>query len=286
MAIVLEGSSEMITEQINVSDRFQMQPKRETILGIKVSTLNMLMALEQLDQWVTARTQNYVCVAPAHSIMDGFNQPDLKRILNGSGMTTPDGMAVVWLLKLKGHRHVQRVYGPDLLLATCEHGLIKGYRHYFYGGAPGVVHKLVEKICARYPGLQVAGTMMHPFHSVSVEEDAKIIDQINAAHADIVWVGLGSPKQEIWMHEHLGRLNSPVMVGVGAAFDFLSGNKPQAPLWMQRSGLEWLFRFGNEPKRLWPRYRQYPKFLLLAVLELLGLIKTQTKPGQGELSNL
>ena len=255
---------------------FHTLPSRQSILGVNVSILNMQMAMEQLDHWVTSRTQNYVCVTPAHSIMDGYNQPDLKRILNGSGMTTPDGMAVVWLLKLKGHRHVQRVYGPDLLLATCEHGLKKGYRHYFYGGASGVVDKLVERLSMQYPGFQVAGTFMHPFQPMSVDDDRKIIDQINATHADIVWVGLGSPKQEFWMHAHLGRLHAPVMVGVGAAFDFLSGNKPQAPVWMQRNGLEWLFRLGNEPRRLWPRYRQYPKFILLAVSELLGVTRIQS----------
>jgi N-acetylglucosaminyldiphosphoundecaprenol N-acetyl-beta-D-mannosaminyltransferase len=261
----------MITEQINVSGRFHVLPKRESILGVNVSALNVQMALEQLGHWVTTRTQHYVCVAPAHSIMDGYNQPALKQIFNGSGMTTPDGMAVVWLLKLKGYRHVQRVYGPDLLLATCEYGLQKGYRHYFYGGAPGVADRLVERLSKKFPGLQVAGTFTPPFHPMSVEDDEKIIDEINQAQADIVWVGLGSPKQEYWMHTHMGRLNAPIMVGVGAAFDFLSGTKPQAPLWMQRSGLEWLFRLANEPGRLWPRYRQYPKFILLAVAELLGV---------------
>ena len=261
--------SQIITELEHISEQHHLPPRQESILGIKVNALNMRMTLEQVDQWVTSRAANYICVTPAHSIMDGYNQPKLKQIFNESGMTTPDGMAIVWLLMLKGHRHVQRVYGPDLLLAACEHGLKKGYRHFFYGGKQSVADKLVEKITRQYPGLQIAGTFMHPFDSVTSEDDQQIVDKINRSKADILWVGLGSPKQEYWMHAHLGRLNVPVMIGVGAAFDFLSGAKPQAPVWMQRSGLEWLFRFASEPRRLWPRYRQYPKFILLAVSELL-----------------
>jgi N-acetylglucosaminyldiphosphoundecaprenol N-acetyl-beta-D-mannosaminyltransferase len=190
-------------------------------------------------------------------------------------MTVPDGMAIVWILKLKGHRHVRRVYGPDLLKAACKYGLEKGYRHYFYGGASGVTEKLVQKIRTDFPSLQIAGTFTPPFRPLTTEEDEEVIHQINKAEADIVWVGLGSPKQEFWMQTHLGRLHVPVMVGVGAAFDFLSGSKPQAPLWMQRNGFEWMFRFFNEPKRLWPRYSQYPKFILLVLSEFLGLLKTR-----------
>ncbi len=249
---------------------------RENILGLNVSALDMEMALELLDFWLSKSSPQYVCVTPAHSIMDAYNRPELRSIFNASGMTTPDGMAVVWLLRLKGHRHVQRVYGPDLLLAACKHGVGKGYRHYFYGGGPGVAEKLAKKISTQLPGLQIAGVFTPPFLPLNPEEDEEIIFQINNAHADIVWVGLSSPKQEIWMHKHLGRIEAPIMLGVGAAFDFLSGSKPQAPLWMQRNGLEWLFRFANEPGRLWPRYRQYPKFVMLVILEMFGLLKAQS----------
>ena len=245
--------------------------KRENILGTYVSALNMGMALEQLDAWISGQTRNYVCVTPAHSIMDGYHHTALRTIFNSSGMTVPDGMAVVWLLKMKGHQNVGRVYGPDLLMAACEYGCEKGYRHYFYGGASGVTGKLVQKISEQIPSLTVAGTYSPPFRPLTTEEDEAVVDAINHSGADIVWVGLGSPKQELWMDEHRSRIESPVMVGVGAAFDFLSGNKPQAPLWMQRNGLEWLFRFTHEPKRLWPRYRHYPKFVLLAMLDLFGL---------------
>ncbi len=253
-----------------------MKHVRENILGTRVSALNMEMALTQLELLVKEDSPSYVCVTPAHSIMEGYHQPDLRTIFNFSGMTVPDGMAIVWLLQLKGHRHVERVYGPDLLLAACKHGMKHGFRHYFYGGASGVTEKLVQKIQADFPSLQIAGIYTPPFRPLTAEEDGEVVRLINSAEADIVWVGLGSPKQEFWMQTHLGRLNVPVMVGVGAAFDFLSGNKPQAPHWIQRNGLEWVFRLANEPKRLWPRYRQYPKFVLLALSELLGLLGTES----------
>lgn len=259
------------------TDRVTLASNRENILGTHVNTLNMEMALAQLDHWVQERTPQYVCCTPAHSIMDGYNQPGLKTIFNSSGMTVPDGMAVVWLLKLKGHRHVGRVYGPDLLMAACMDGCKKGYRHYFYGGDAGVTEKLVQKVSAQCPGLKVAGIDTPPFRQLTPKEDDQIVKRLNRSKADIVWVGLGSPKQEVWMKEHRSKLNVPVMVGVGAAFDFLSGNKPQAPAWMQRNGMEWLFRFVNEPKRLWPRYSQYPKFALLVALELLGLRTSYTE---------
>lgn len=249
------------------------EPVRENILGTYVSALNMDMALAQIDFWIKEGICNYVCVTPAHSIMDGYHHSDLRAIFNASGMTVPDGMAIVWLLKMKGHQSVGRVYGPDLLMAACEYGCDKDYRHYFYGGASDVTGKLIQKISAKIPNLQVAGVSSPPFRPLTAEEDEAVINAINSSGANILWVGLGSPKQEIWMDKHLARIHVPVMVGVGAAFDFLSGNKPQAPLWMQRNGFEWLFRFLHEPKRLWPRYRQYPKFIFLATLDILGLKK-------------
>ena len=249
-----------------------MKILRIPILGVQVSAINMKLALEQVEIWLAERTPNYICVAPAHSIMECVNDPALLPIFNAAGMVTPDGMAVVWLLILKGQKQVGRVYGPDLLAAACEHGLPKGYRHYFYGGAPGVAEKLVEKLSKHFPNLQVAGIFTPPFRPMSPAEDEEVIRQINSAQADIIWVGLSSPKQELWMHAHLGKLNAPIMVGVGAAFDFLSGTKPQAPLWIQRNGLEWLFRFASEPARLWPRYRQYPRFIFLVIAEMFGLV--------------
>jgi N-acetylglucosaminyldiphosphoundecaprenol N-acetyl-beta-D-mannosaminyltransferase len=249
-----------------------MQP-RVSILGVRVSAVNMPVALATIRLWIVHRQPHFVTVTPAHAVMDAFNDPELRRIFNDSGLTTPDGMAIVWLLRLKGHRQVTRVYGPDLMLETCRGGLERGYRHYLYGGAEGVAETLATALEARFPGLQVVGTHTPPFRDLTEEEDRAIIDRINDANPDLVWVGLSTPKQERWMAAHLGRLEAPVMVGVGAAFDFLSGRKPQAPRWMQRSGLEWLFRLATEPRRLWPRYRQYPRFVLLVFAQLLGLLE-------------
>ena len=245
--------------------------KKLQILNVRVSAINMEKALRTMGEWIDQGQRQYVTVTPAHAIMDCYRHPELRPIFNASGMTTPDGMAVVWLLRLMGEKQVSRVYGPDLVLAACERSLQTGWAHYFYGGAPGVAEKLAGRLCERYPGLRVVGMAAPPFRPLTPEEDEADCRRINASGADIVWVGLGSPRQEVWMSEHLGRLNVPVMVGVGAAFEFLSGTKSQAPRWMQRSGLEWLYRLISEPRRLWRRYARYPLFALLATAQLLGL---------------
>jgi N-acetylglucosaminyldiphosphoundecaprenol N-acetyl-beta-D-mannosaminyltransferase len=241
------------------------------ILGVVVSPIAMGDALRAIEGWVAARTPTYVTVTPAHAVMDAYRDPDLRRIFNAAGLTTPDGMAIVWLLRLRGHRKVGRVYGPDLLLEVCRAGLEKGYRHYLFGGEAGVAEALGRKLIERYPGLQVVGTWSPAFDPATDPEDRASVERINGARPDIVWVGLGTPKQERWMAAHLGVVAAPVMVGVGAAFDFLSGRKPQAPRWMQRIGMEWFFRLASEPRRLWPRYRQYPLFALLVLAQLTGL---------------
>ena len=241
------------------------------ILGVLVSPIAMDDALRAIEGWVFNRTPTYVTVTPAHAIMDAYGDPELRRIFNASGLTTPDGMAIVWLLRLRGHRRVERVYGPDLMLEVCRHGLDRRYRHFLFGGEAGVAEALRGRLEERFPGLEVVGTWSPAFGPISEQEDTSTVERINAAKPDIVWVGLGTPKQERWMAAHLGRLTAPVMIGVGAAFDFLSGRKPQAPRWMQRIGMEWFFRLATEPRRLWPRYRRYPLFVLLATAQLLGL---------------
>ena len=160
---------------------------RTSILGISISALNMRMALEMIDQWIAGREKHYVTVTPAHAVMDARHDPELRRIFNASGMTTPDGMAIVWILKLRGHRNVTRVYGPDLMLETCATGLEPGYRHFLYGGAEGVTSTLVERLQARFPGLRIVGTLTPPFRSLTEEEDRAAIDLINSASPDIVW---------------------------------------------------------------------------------------------------
>jgi len=231
----------------------------------------MDLALRAIEHWIDAAEPNYVCVTPAHSIMDAYHDGGFRRILNSSGLTTPDGMSLVWILRLLGHKEVDRVYGSDLMLSLCQYGVEKEYRHYLYGGEPGVAEALASRLTDRFEDIQIAGIHSPPFRKLTNEEDQEVVEKINSTNPDIVWVGFSSPKQERWMAEHLGKIEAPVMIGVGAAFDFLSGRKPQAPRWIQRSGLEWLFRLVTEPKRLWPRYRQYPNFVWLVLLQLLGL---------------
>jgi N-acetylglucosaminyldiphosphoundecaprenol N-acetyl-beta-D-mannosaminyltransferase len=249
-----------------------MDIQRENILGVAVSAINMDQAIHQLRVWIQDEVNTYVCVTPAHAIMECANDSSLMSIYNESGLTTPDGMAIVWLLKSAGHSHVTRVYGPDLLLTACKELSIDGARHFFFGGADHVVNQLAERLQTENPQMKVAGLYSPPFRALSDEEDEKIIEIINSSQADIVWVGLGSPRQEKWMATHYNRINA-VLIGVGAAFDFLSGEKKQAPMWIQKSGLEWLFRLLTEPKRLWRRYIQYPRFVWLVLLQKMGLKK-------------
>jgi N-acetylglucosaminyldiphosphoundecaprenol N-acetyl-beta-D-mannosaminyltransferase len=244
------------------------------ILGVQVSAISMADALAVFNAWIHSRQPHYVCVTPAHSVMDCYDHPPLRDIFNHSGLTTPDGMAIVWLLHAKGFHFVERVYGPDLMREVCRQGVEKGYRHYFYGGAPGVGEKLAAVLSEQFPGLQVVGVDSPPFRKLTVAEVDAEQARIRAAQPDIIWVGIGSPRQEIWMSEHIHQINVPVLVGVGAAFDFLSGNKRQAPSWVQRSGLEWFYRLVSEPGRLWRRYLLgYPRFVVLVVLQALGWLR-------------
>jgi N-acetylglucosaminyldiphosphoundecaprenol N-acetyl-beta-D-mannosaminyltransferase len=241
------------------------------ILGVGVSATNMDDAIALIDRWVEERIPNYVCVTGVHGVMESRSDPRLFEIHNRAGLVCPDGMPLVWISHWRGAKRVERVYGPDLMRAISARSSARGYRHFYFGGAPGIAEKLAASLVAAYPGLQVTGTVCPPFRALTPEEDSEVVAQINAAAPDIVWVGLSTPKQEKWMASHIGKINAPVMIGVGAAFDFLSGVKKQAPVWMQRRGLEWLFRLATEPRRLWRRYTYIvPGFLFLVAREFIN----------------
>jgi N-acetylglucosaminyldiphosphoundecaprenol N-acetyl-beta-D-mannosaminyltransferase len=249
-----------------------MNIDRVNILGVGISAINMDQALKTIETWIIRREQHYVCVTPVHAIMDFRRDHLLMKIANNSGLTTPDGMPVVWLLKLKGYKHVDRVYGPDLMFALCEKLLPLRSRHYFYGGAPGIPERLANRLKKRFPSLQVAGTYSPPFRQLTQKENLRVIKMINETNPDILWVGISTPKQERFMADHISELNTQVLIGVGAAFDFLSGNKRQAPRWMQQSGLEWIFRLYTEPRRLARRYLiNNPLFIILSLAQLLKI---------------
>ncbi len=247
-------------------------PKRVDILGVQVSAIDMGMALETVETWIDSGTSNYICVTGVHGVMESQRDAGLLEIHNRAGLVTPDGMPLVWLSRMRGLKYVQRVCGADLLLACAERAASRGWGFYLYGGAPGVAELLSRRLCARFPGLRVVGCYSPPFRLLTPKEDQELIDRINDAAPDVVWVGLSTPKQERWMYAHVQRLNSAVLVGVGAAFDFHAGLKRRAPTWMQRSGMEWAFRLLTEPRRLWLRYlTNNPEFVWRVGLRALGL---------------
>ena len=247
---------------------------RVNVLGVGISVLNLRTALAAIAAAVRERRKGYICVTGVHGVMEAQADPAFKQILNAAFLCTPDGMPMVWAGKLAGHREMGRVYGPDLMLAVCAWSETSGAKHFFYGGADGVAERLAQKLREKFPKLQVAGTFTPPFRALNAAEETRLAAQIAAAAPDIFWVGLSTPKQEKFMAEFLPRLDATLMVGVGAAFDFHSGRVRQAPRWMQRGGLEWLYRLGCEPRRLAGRYlRNNPRFVLKFLGQLAGVKK-------------
>ncbi len=243
---------------------------RSDVLGVGVSAIVMNDAVAAIAHWIEQGRREYVCITGVHGIMECRRDPSLLRIHNEAGMVTPDGVPLVHFLRLTGKKRTQRVYGPDLMREMSAVSARQCYRQFYFGGDAGVAEKLKAALTASHPELQVVGTYSPPFRPITPDEDRAIVEMINAARPHIVWVGLGTPKQERWMADHLGRIQAPVMIGVGAAFDFLAGTKRQAPKWMQRHALEWLFRLCSEPRRLWRPYASIvPAFACLAAIELL-----------------
>jgi N-acetylglucosaminyldiphosphoundecaprenol N-acetyl-beta-D-mannosaminyltransferase len=232
------------------------------VLETGISATSYAEACRLLARWGLSGQRAYVCICNVHTVMEAHRSPDYAAILNGAAMATPDGMPLVWALRRRGHPDQGRVYGPDLLLAFAEFAAAKPeLSSYFYGGGEGVAAELAGVLAGKHPGFKVAGFESPPFRPLSPEEDAAAVERINASGAAVLWVGLGAPRQERWMAEHLGRVK-PVMVGVGAAFDFHTGRVRQAPRWMMGCGLEWFFRLAVEPRRLWRRYAlNNPHFL-------------------------
>lgn len=245
---------------------------RANILGVGVSAVNMQMALAQVEQWIERREPNYIVAAPAHCIAECLQSESLRTIYNRAGMVIPDGRPVAWICRAMGHRNVEQVRGSDLMLEACKRFVGRNCRHFLYGGwPPEVVEQLASNLRERCPGIQIVGTYAPPFRSLNGEEDAAIVERINATRPDIIWIGLGAPKQDFWAEAHVGKIVAPVLIAVGAAFDFHSGRKPQAPRWMMSIGLEWFFRVLTEPRRLGPRYlRDNPVFIWNILRQTLG----------------
>jgi len=245
------------------------------VLGVRVDAVQIPGVIARMEEWIAARDRcRFIAVIDMHSVMEAWHAASFKKMLQAADLAVPDGYPLVWLGRRRGLAMKRRVYGPELMERFCESTAAKGYRHFFYGGAPGVAEELGARFARRYPGLRVAGAICPPFRALTEEEDEQAVSRINGAGADIVWVGLGAPKQERWMYEHRERLNAPVLAGVGAAFDFHTGRVAQAPAWMGEHGLEWLFRLSREPRRLWRRYLIHgSEFATLVLLESLGLMR-------------
>jgi N-acetylglucosaminyldiphosphoundecaprenol N-acetyl-beta-D-mannosaminyltransferase len=241
------------------------------VLGIQISAIDMQSAVDLADRSIRSGAQGYVCVTGVHGVMEAQSDPDLYSILNRAFMNTPDGMPMCWVGRFQGFRSMRRVYGPDFMIAMCRLSVERGYRHFLYGGNDGVAPLLAARLSERFPKLQIVGTYTPPFRPLNPKEEAELFALVNDSRPDIVWVGLSTPKQEKFMARHLDLLKVPLMVGVGAAFDIHTGRIQDAPDWMKYSGLQWLHRLCQEPKRLARRYLlNIPKFLFRIGLQFLG----------------
>src|ERR1700722_1843039 len=246
--------------------------ERVNILGVGVSVLTMETALRTIDAFLDRAEHGYICVTGAQGIIEAQKDKDYRDILNSAFLNTPDGMPTVWLGRYHGFQNMGRVYGPRLMLALCGNSVAKGYRHFLYGGRPGIVDKLKAELIRKYPGLQIVGTYTPPFRQLTPEEEQDLLSQIRASRPHILWCGLGTPKQERFMAQYRDRFPVQLMIGVGAAFDVLSGTTREAPEWILRTGLTSIFRICQEPRRLGPRYLlNNPRFVWLTFLQLSGL---------------
>ncbi len=242
----------------------------QNVLGLNVNPVSCQEAAGRALSWARSGAGGYVCLANVHMVMEAHDSPEYRRAVSGASLVVPDGRPIAWALGMSGIKGVAQVAGFDLTLAVLAAAAGEGVPVGFYGSAPEVLDALVDAVSRRFPGLRVAYAYSPPFRPLSPEEDGRAAAAINSSGARILFVSLGCPRQERWMAEHQGRVGA-VMLGVGAAFDFIAGSKRRAPRWMRTAGLEWLFRLINEPRRLWRRYLVHnPRFAALLALQLLG----------------
>jgi N-acetylglucosaminyldiphosphoundecaprenol N-acetyl-beta-D-mannosaminyltransferase len=250
------------------------------LVGIPVGLVDYEGMLDWIDAMVAAGDRGYVCVSNVHAVMAAEEDPELRSALLHSSVNVPDGQPLVWAMGLLGHRLDSRVYGPELMARACARAAETGRTMYLYGGRnQGALVQLTLNLRRRFPGLKIVGGYSPPHRPLSAEEEAAVAAEINHSGADIVWVGIGVPKQEKWMARMRDRLDAPVLVGVGAAFDFHAGLVPQAPPMMQDHGLEWAYRLVQEPRRLWRRYLRYnPRFVLAFTRQLVAHRRSARRP--------
>jgi len=279
------ASVDELNNSMNSAEGVSQPNDRVNVLGVGISPVNLDTAEDLIFNAIDSGQQGYVGVTGVHGVSEAQNDSKFKDILNNTFINTPDGMPMVWYARLYGFEKVSRVYGPDLMLNICARSVDRKVKHFFYGGGEGVADLLKEKLEKKFPGIEIVGTYTPPFRPLTNDEEIEVRNLINISGAHCVWVGLSTPKQEKFMSGFLNRfganesgdssLKGPkVFFGVGAAFDFHAGLIPQAPNWMQQSGLEWLYRLYKEPKRLWKRYlKNNPLFLFRALLQIFGVKK-------------
>jgi N-acetylglucosaminyldiphosphoundecaprenol N-acetyl-beta-D-mannosaminyltransferase len=238
--------------------------REREILGIPLAMTDYAHALDAMDEMVERREKGIVCAVAVHAVTVGYEDPEMHEALRRATLVLPDGMPVVWAANMLGEKLKERVYGPELMLRYNDRCAERGHRVWLYGGRDqGFLVQLALNMRQRHPGIRIVGGYSPPFHALSPQEEDEVVQQINDARPDVLWVGIGVPKQEKWMARMRERLDVPVMCGVGAAFDFHAGRISQAPEWMQQRGLEWIYRIAQEPRRLLPRYLYYnPRFVM------------------------
>lgn len=280
----------MTTEPATQRDEHGDEPARgnqgngtTAVLGTPLAITDYKATLDWIDRCIEGASREYLCVAPVHLVMLAWEDPEVMIAVNGAGMVVPDGQPLVWALGALGATGASRVYGPDLMAAACERGAETGRKMYLYGGRnEGALVQLTLNLRRRYPGLEIVGGYSPPYRPLEVHEEEAVAADINASGAEIVWVGTGQPKQEIWMANMRERLEAPVLVGVGAAFDFHSGLVQQAPKAVQDAGLEWAWRLAKEPRRLWHRYLRYnPMFVKEFARQWTQTRRSDTPAGGG-----
>lgn len=241
------------------------------VLGVRISAVNMQSAVRLAEALIERRKPGYVCLSGVHGVMEAKRDPDLLEILNRAALNLPDGMPMTWIGRLQGLRQIDRVFGPDFMTAMCKLSASRGYKNYLFGGKPGVAEELRDRLRKQFPDLKVVGTFTPPFRPMNPDEERKLIADVTRLKPQVLWVGLSTPRQERFMAQMASLLQVPLMVGVGAAFDYHTGKIRDCPNWVKRAGMQWLDRLLQDPKHLWKRYlRNNPAFMWHIALQLAG----------------
>lgn len=262
----------MHTQTIAINQSVTGSAPQYDVLGVRVNAVSIASTIAQIESWIAnPAASRWIAVMNVHMVMTARSDADFGKVVANADMAVPDGMPLIWMGRKAGFALPDRVAGPDLFAAFMQHTQGRGYRHFFYGGMPATIDTLIAKVKADFPETNIVGSYSPPFRPLSREEDDAVVSLINDAAPDVIWVGLGCPKQERWMEEHRDRLNTAVMLGVGQVFDIYAGTIKRAPKWMQRSGLEWLYRLCSEPRRLWRRYLVYnTRFVAAAIASAMS----------------